>query len=423
MRTRADAYGVYLFLSAAEAFCFSLIVTVNLVYQATAVGLGPFQLVLVGTVLEAVCFVGEVPTGIVADVAGRRLSIVIGALLTGIGFTIEGLVPTLTGVLVAQVVWGLGATFSSGANQAWITDEVGERAASRAFMRGAQLASVAALVAVVPSVALAQISISLPIVVGGLATVALAVVLAAIMPERGFVPPLHGRRRPWRVAAATGAAGLRLVRSRPPLMLFLLSAAAFGASSEGMDRLSTPHLLRDVGLPGVAGLRPVAWFGLIAVAATVLEVGAVELVRRRVREGRPLAALRCAYLVTGGAMAIFALSRRPTAALGGLLIASGARGVDGPLSQAWLNGHTRPAVRATVFSLAGQADAAGQIAGGLALGALAGGVSVTVALLAGALMLVPAAMLLRSEGFPGPPVAPVPEAPGRTRADGAANWT
>ena len=38
----------------------------------------PLQLVLVGTTLELACFLFEIPTGIVADLYSRRLSVVIG---------------------------------------------------------------------------------------------------------------------------------------------------------------------------------------------------------------------------------------------------------------------------------------------------------------------------------------------------------
>jgi len=111
MVRRMDARRVYLGWCAIQGLGFTLIVTVNLIYQVTAVDLSAFQLVLVGTVLETVCMLGEVPTGVVADVFSRRLSIIIGIALTGIGFTIEGLVPTLGGVLTGNVLFGLGAVF------------------------------------------------------------------------------------------------------------------------------------------------------------------------------------------------------------------------------------------------------------------------------------------------------------------------
>jgi hypothetical protein len=48
-----SAYRAYLVLEGGTAFAFSLIVTVNLVWQAQAAALDAFELVLVGTVLEA----------------------------------------------------------------------------------------------------------------------------------------------------------------------------------------------------------------------------------------------------------------------------------------------------------------------------------------------------------------------------------
>src|SRR4030042_2667935 len=106
---------VYSALRFTSALLFSVIVTVNLVYQATVVGLNPLQLVLVGTMLETVSFLFEVPTGIVADVYSRKLSVIIGLLLIGLGFTVEGLFPFFSAVLIAQVIWGIGFTFVSGA--------------------------------------------------------------------------------------------------------------------------------------------------------------------------------------------------------------------------------------------------------------------------------------------------------------------
>jgi len=61
----------------------TLVWTLAPVYFVTVVGLSPLQLVLVGTFMELTIFVCEVPTGIVADVVSRKLSIVIGYLVMG----------------------------------------------------------------------------------------------------------------------------------------------------------------------------------------------------------------------------------------------------------------------------------------------------------------------------------------------------
>src|SRR6478735_6584660 len=72
MRLRDDAARVYLVMQSTYGFCLTLIVTVNLIYQAATVGLTAFQLVLVGSVLELVCVLCEVPTGALADLVRRR---------------------------------------------------------------------------------------------------------------------------------------------------------------------------------------------------------------------------------------------------------------------------------------------------------------------------------------------------------------
>ena len=48
------------------------------VYLVRELHFSPLQLVLMGTAMEAAVFLGEVPTGVVADTYSRRLSLIIG---------------------------------------------------------------------------------------------------------------------------------------------------------------------------------------------------------------------------------------------------------------------------------------------------------------------------------------------------------
>ena len=134
-KTKRAAYSVYLFSEFTLALLFSMMFTVDAVYQVSMVGLNALQLVLVGTTLEVSAFLFEVPTGVVADVFSRRLSIIIGMFIMGLGFVVEGSFPFFAPILLAQVMWGLGYTFTSGATEAWIADEVGEEQAGKAFLR------------------------------------------------------------------------------------------------------------------------------------------------------------------------------------------------------------------------------------------------------------------------------------------------
>ena len=70
---RPTAVSVYLIVSAVGSAAFSMYAFIASVYRIVEVGLDPLELVLVGTVLEVAVFLFEIPTGIVADVYGRRL--------------------------------------------------------------------------------------------------------------------------------------------------------------------------------------------------------------------------------------------------------------------------------------------------------------------------------------------------------------
>ena len=85
---KLNARYVYLFIEFSASMLFSMMFVVTSLYEATVAGLTPVQLILVGTTLEISAFLFEVPTGIVADVYSRRLSIIIGYILIGVGFLV-----------------------------------------------------------------------------------------------------------------------------------------------------------------------------------------------------------------------------------------------------------------------------------------------------------------------------------------------
>ena len=90
---KLDATRVYLFMEMAVALSLCLVFETNSLYEATVAGLAPLQLVLIGTTLEISTFLFEVPTGIVADIYSRRLSIIIGYVLMGLGFSHRRVLP------------------------------------------------------------------------------------------------------------------------------------------------------------------------------------------------------------------------------------------------------------------------------------------------------------------------------------------
>ena len=398
---KLSANTVYLILEFSAALLFSFIFTVDSLYHIAVVRLNPLQLVLVGTVLEGTIFLCEIPTGALADVKSRRLSIIIGYFLIGLGFVVEGSLPYFATVACAQVLWGLGYTFTSGATQAWIADEVGPERAGEAYLRGSQSAKIGGLIAIPLSVWLGRTNAGLPVVLGGVCMGLLAVFLILAMPEEGFRPaPVEERRTVARMLETIK--DTRRLTQREPVLLTLLGIAFFyGLYSEGLDRLWAAHLLQDLvmpspkagyGVPSGAALQPVVWFGIIRAVHLAISLFAAEVARR--------AYGRRSFSVPGvlaGSAALIVLSLCAfglTTAFWVALVLYWAiqvlRSVSAPLLDAWLNERIDdPQVRATMFSMSSQVDAVGQISGGPLVGFIGNALSIRAALVTSGLMLSP----------------------------------
>ncbi|MCK4975410.1 MAG: MFS transporter [Anaerolineales bacterium] len=389
---KLDAYPVYLILEGATSLIFAVVFTVNMVYQVTVAELNPLQLVLVGTTLELSVFIFEVPTGVVADVYSRRLSVIIGYFLIGAGYLLEGSLPIFWTIVLAQVVWGLGYTFTSGATEAWISDEIGEAAAGKAFLRGSQVGMLGGLIGIGISVILGSIRVNVPILTGGGLFILLALLLILVMPEKGFKPIPKSNRDSWQNMADTFKGGLRMVKESPALLTILGIGLFYGLYSEGFDRLWTKHILDDFTFPGRGFLQPVAWFGIIRAVGMLLSIGATEIARRKVNTNsyRNVAwVLSTVTAVLVGSLIVLSKANTFVLAISVIWVIGVSRNVIGPLYTNWVNQRLESGVRATVLSMSSQVDAIGQILGGPVLGAIGLRFSVQAAIMASGLVLSP----------------------------------
>ncbi|MFN3490895.1 MAG: MFS transporter [Anaerolineales bacterium] len=284
MNLKVEASKVYLFIEfTASAFFSMMFVTVSL-YEAAVAGLTPLQLVLVGTTLEISAFLFEIPTGVVADVYSRKLSIIIGYLLMGVGFLIEGLFPAFLPILLAQAVWGLGYTFTSGATQAWISDEVGEEKANALFLRATRVGLTASLIGMGLALFIGANNVAMPIIVGAIGVLLIGIILIFIMPETGFKPTPQEERTNWQHMLHTFNEGLKAVKLRPRLMTILGVGFFYGLYSEGFDRLWVKHLLDNFDIPILFGNNQVAFFGILRIASAVLTIFVVQYVEKKLTQ-------------------------------------------------------------------------------------------------------------------------------------------
>ena len=113
-------------LEGGQSFAMAVLWTLATVYFVDGLKLDPLQIVLLGTALEGAYFLAEIPTGVVADVYSRRLSILVGVAVLGGSFVMAGLVNDFTALIATQIAAGIGFTFLSGATNAWLAGEIGE---------------------------------------------------------------------------------------------------------------------------------------------------------------------------------------------------------------------------------------------------------------------------------------------------------
>lgn len=396
MVNKLSAYKTYLLFSAITAMCFSLVATVMIVYHIEIVHLNPLQLILVGTTLELACFIFEIPTGIVADVYSRKLSIVIGGVLTGVGFILEGSISSFVFVLVAQIVWGLGSTFISGSLEAWIAEEEKNKDLDEIYIKGAQAGQIGAFIGIVLSTVIANFSVRLPIIVSGVLFIILALFLWLYMPENNFKPSVPGDLNTFKKMVYTFKSGLKFVKSKSIIMILLAVTLFYGLSSEGYDRLSNAHFLQDTTLPKLGNLSSVTWFGIFGILGMILSFIVMHFMAKNLKNednrknGKLLLCINILYI---SSMLIFALTRNFSLMLIAYLATNTFRIINKPIFSAWLNGHIDDNSRATVLSINGQMNSLGQILGGPIIGIIATNISVSIGIVCTSLLVAPVLVL------------------------------
>ncbi len=154
---KRSAATIYYIRDAVLAFNSGLIFNALWVFYFDDMGLSLTQLSLMSIVITITVVLAEVPTGIVADVYSRRLSVIIGGVFIGVCYSLIGLFPLFWVSLLAAFIEAIGDSFVSGALQAWITDEIGADKVGAVFVRSAQISTLAHWVGIALSIGLAAL--------------------------------------------------------------------------------------------------------------------------------------------------------------------------------------------------------------------------------------------------------------------------
>lgn len=327
-----------------------------------------FELLLMGASIETAVLLSEIPTGVIADVFSRKWSVVLGSLFLSCAQLASGVVDQWFMFMITQFVWGIGWTFISGAEVAWVTDELGgdPEAAAPLILRRGRLSLIATVAGTVVFGALTMlVPLAVTVIVAGAIGLVWTLVLAAIMQETGFERTDKHR---WVTFVATFRAGARWTWQQRGLRVLGATLVMAGIATEAIDRAQLRRF-EDLGLSDE--LSPVLVFGAVIIVESLVGALLLWLTASRLSGSNVVRG----FAVILGLAGLAALLAAHVAILPVALVVLSAQGgllsVSEPLTEAWANALAPSGARATVHSFIGQTRAFGEIVGGIGLGAVA----------------------------------------------------
>jgi fucose permease len=83
-------------------------------------GLNFVQVMLVQSYCTIMVLIFEIPCGAIADYLSRKLSLILGAAITGLAAFVYSSYPNILIFLLGETLWAFGAALLSGTDQAFI---------------------------------------------------------------------------------------------------------------------------------------------------------------------------------------------------------------------------------------------------------------------------------------------------------------
>lgn len=326
-----------------------------------------FQIALLAAVFEASILLFEIPTGLVADIYGRRISVILSAVVSLISGAIFIFFPFLVGFIVAEIIGGLGETLRSGALEAWLVDSLkheGREDKQRyAFAQGTRFKTGGNLLGLISGGYLASLNMKLVWAPFTVLFLSLSVFLILLMKEEYRSENIRGRAyaRLWdTVKQSIGV----LRRTRLILALIILSLFS-EFSFEAISQYWQVHF--DEGLSVAA--RYFGWILAIASVLTILLVDRVTRFSGRFRhEITFLITLETLFLLS---LLVIALTVSPILAVVCFILLQTFVNFKEPIFLDVYNRHIPSDQRATLLSFQSLVGSGGEVLAGLCIGLVA----------------------------------------------------
>jgi DHA3 family tetracycline resistance protein-like MFS transporter len=366
---------LYLLIRSVMGLAFHMNFMATAIYRIDIARLEIYQLILIGSALEIAVFVFEVPTGVVADLKSRRLSIIIGLFIIGLGFLIEATTIYFIVIFAAQVIWGLGYTFISGALDSWVSDETDNEQIEHTIITGAQMNKLFSVLGMLLAGLIGMIDIRLAIYVSGGIFIVMALYSILQMKEQHF-HKTEQEESLWKQYFSQLGKAFKHVKSSKTLRIMFIIMLFFGLYSEGIDRTHERYILNDLNMRVYLDLAPIWILSIMNAIVALLGYIILHIVKKYIEKGQHLIfwVSNFTLMMIVGIIG-FAFLPFEYIAVFAFMFFTINREATYPLLDTILIKATPSNIKATVLSGFGQLDAIGQL--------LSGGLMVLVSVLWG----------------------------------------
>jgi MFS family permease len=330
----------------------SLIWGINTIFLLDA-GLSNLEAFAANAFFTAGMVVFEVPTGIVADMWGRRTSFLLGTVVLAATTALYVLLWQIEAPFwqwaVVSLGLGLGFTFFSGAVEAWLVDALDATGFTGVLddvlARGQIVTGVGMLTGAIGGGFIAQaISLGAPFVLRAAILALMFVVAMALMRDVGFTPQSSGRplQEIRNIASNSIEYGWRV----RPVKYLMLAAPFSGGVGIYVFYALQPYLLELYGDPeayGIAGL-----VAAIIAGSQILGGAATPLIRRAFH--RRTSALLAAEGIGTAAVLLIGLVENFVLVIALIVVWGLLFAASEPIRQAFINGLIPSQQRATILS-------------------------------------------------------------------------
>ena len=311
-------------------------------------GLDRLSMNIVNTFFMITLLLGEVPTGAIADVFGRKRACVMAFAIRAAGMVVYGFSYSFWAFVLAEVISGIGLTFENGALQAWAIDRLkhfeGEDTVLLLYERKAQFKLLGVICGGLSGAYIGRHDLTLPWFCGAGILVLTSILTLCIMREEYFEAKKYSFINGVKAFSSTISEGLHFgMKSSAIQFLFAVNAVLmFATQAPNMfwQLYFKPHASSQIHL------------GIIHVCMmTAMFVGATYGLRFATKVGCDRRAILVSLLFVGfllaiaGAVPFFILS------LPAFMLHEIGRGMFEPIKDKYLNANIPSEMRATLDSL------------------------------------------------------------------------